>query len=71
VKLVRGNDGHAYLYVAAKEDPRTRPLRGSEDVPCANGATSMAADSVVGACGHVEDVVRNGNGIRCSENAGR
>ena len=71
MKLVRGKDGHAYLYVARKEGPRARPLRGSEDVPYADGAESMATGSVVGACEHVEHIVRNSNGIPCSGNAGR
>jgi len=54
-----------------KEGPCSRSLRGSQDVPCANGAASMAGGNVVRACGHFKEGVRNGNGIPCMGNSGR
>ena len=51
MKSVRGNDEHAYLYIAGKEGPRARPLRGSQQVAGADGGAAVAAVGTVGEVG--------------------
>jgi len=59
------------LYIAGKEGPRARPLKGSQEVVCSDDAVLVTTVVVVGACGYVQELVWNGDGIPYSWNDGR
>jgi len=72
VKLVRGNDGHAYVYVAGKEGPRAGPVVEHQEQQVGDGGAREVGAGAIGAVGGVgNDVGRNGDSVACLRSTAR
>ena len=72
VKLVRGNDDHAYLYVAGKEGPCNLARRQGWEILSGNGCAAVASVGDVQGCGNVaNNLIQNIEGVSCIQNGTR
>jgi len=64
VKLVRGNDGHAYLYADRKKKPCNVTVRQGGEVVDANGSASLpSVGGVQGCINSTDDLIQNGEAL--------
>jgi len=72
IKLVRGNDEHAYVYITGKDGPYAGPVGECQQVKVGDGGVSMVGVGVVGTGGGVgDDERRNVGGVSCLQNVAR